>query len=559
MISNSEISELLSYTADLSELHDGNPFKIKSYQSAAYRIDKMTTTLAALSVDELAAQPGIGKSIAAKIHEIATTGTLAELNELIEQTPAGVIDLFKVKGIGPKKIAFIWHNLGIESIGELLYACKENRLLQAKGFGQKTQQNIIDSIEFIFENAHKFHYYKVEKAALMLIEIITKQIPNVCVEMCGELRRKCETPDKIELVAGIAADELLEHLKSISFLSNLTLHQTHIAGTMEPQLPLIVYTCAPQQFAYYLWKHTGSDEHTALLIADENVANEADIYEANKLSFIPAELRENRGEIQWAAEGKLPELIKTEYLRGTLHNHTQYSDGKHSLREMALYAKQLGYEYLGVCDHSQSAQYAGGLKPDAVLKQFAEIDSLNKELAPFHIFKGIESDILGDGSLDYDDRLLEQFDFVVASVHSNLKMNEEKAMMRLMRAIENPYTTILGHPTGRLLLMREGYPIDHQKIIDACAANGVCIEINANPYRLDLDWRWINYAVQKNVMLSINPDAHEMEGYHDMYYGVCVARKGGLTSQHCLNTFSLDELDTYFTKKRRQVKPLLNG
>lgn len=559
MISNSEIAEMLSYTADLSELHNGNPFKIKSYQSAAYRIDKMNTQLATLTADELAAQPAIGKSIAAKIHEIVTTGTFAELNELVEQTPAGVIDLFKVKGIGPKKIAYIWHNLGIESIGELLYACKENRLLQAKGFGQKTQQNIIESIEFIFENAHKFHYYKVEKAALMLIDAIATQIPNILIDMCGELRRKCETLDKIELVAGIAPDVLFQHLKSIPFLSELTLQGTSIMGKLEPQLPVCVYTCTPQQFAYHLWKYTGSDEHTALLNADPNASSELDIYTTNKLAFIPAELRENRGEIQWAAAGQLPELITTENLRGTLHNHTQYSDGKHSLREMALYAKQLGYEYLGVCDHSQSAQYAGGLKPDVVLKQFAEIDSLNKELAPFRIFKGIESDILGDGSLDYDDRLLAQFDFVVASIHSNLKMNEEKAMMRLMRAIENPYTTILGHPTGRLLLMREGYPIDHKIIIDACAAHGVCIEINANPYRLDLDWRWIDYAIQKNVMLSINPDAHEMEGYHDMYYGVCVARKGGLTANNCLNTFSAVDVEQYFSNKRQKTNRHLHG
>jgi DNA polymerase (family 10) len=261
-------------------------------------------------------------------------------------------------------------------------------------------------------------------------------------------------------------------------------------------------------------------------------------------------MREGRGEVEKARNGNMPELIELTELKGILHNHTTYSDGSNSLTEMAEYAKALGYQYLGICDHSQSAQYAGGLKPEAIYKQQAEIDKLNKSLAPFKIFKGIESDILGDGSLDYSQEVLSTFDFIVASVHSNLKMNEEKAMMRLIKAIENPYTTILGHPTGRLLLMREGYPIDHAKIIDACAANGVCIEINANPYRLDIDWRWIDYAMHKNVMLSINPDAHETVGYHDMYFGVCVARKGGLTAEYCLNALSLDEIQKWFNNKK---------
>jgi DNA polymerase (family 10) len=221
---------------------------------------------------------------------------------------------------------------------------------------------------------------------------------------------------------------------------------------------------------------------------------------------------------------------------------------------MALQAKGMGLQYLGVCDHSQSAQYAGGLKPEIVLKQFKEIDALNIKLAPFKIFKGVESDILGDGSLDYEPELLAQFELIVASVHSNLKMTEEKAMMRLLKAIENPYTTILGHPTGRLLLMREGYPINHQKIIDACAANGVAIEINANPYRLDLDWRWIDYALQKGVWLCINPDAHEKDGYNDMHYGTHVARKGGLSANKCLNALSLADFES-FLKQSHSKRP----
>jgi DNA polymerase (family 10) len=261
-------------------------------------------------------------------------------------------------------------------------------------------------------------------------------------------------------------------------------------------------------------------------------------------------MREGYREIELAKEKKLPTLIELTDLKGILHNHSTYSDGSNTLEEMAVYCKELGYEYLGICDHSKAAQYAGGLKETDILKQHIEIEKLNVELAPFKIFKGIECDILFDGSLDYNNEVLTSFDFIVSSVHSNLKMNEEKAMNRLIRAIENPFTTILGHPTGRLLLMREGYPVDHKKMIDACAANGVVIEINANPYRLDLDWKWIDYALNKDVKLSVNPDAHDLQGYHDMYYGVCSARKGGLYKEMCLNTLTLEEINSYFIQRK---------
>ncbi|MFN5884071.1 MAG: PHP domain-containing protein, partial [Bacteroidota bacterium] len=270
------------------------------------------------------------------------------------------------------------------------------------------------------------------------------------------------------------------------------------------------------------------------------------------LAFIEPEMREGLGEVEKARTNSLPLLIEHSHLKGILHNHTNYSDGANTLTEMAVFCKEAGFEYLGICDHSKSAQYAGGLSEATIIKQHAEIDALNKELAPFTIYKGIESDILGDGALDYSNDVLATFDFVVASVHSNLKMTEEKAMSRLLKAIENPYTDILGHPTGRLLLMREGYPVDFKTMIDACAANGVAIEINAHPYRLDLDWRWIDYALNKQVMLSINPDAHDTAGFYDMHYGINVARKGGLYKEMCLNAKDKNAFETWLQQRRKQ-------
>ena len=282
----------------------------------------------------------------------------------------------------------------------------------------------------------------------------------------------------------------------------------------------------------------------------ESPESEEEIFESLGLQFIEPELRESSSIINIAKTNKIPKLIEYADLKGILHNHSTYSDGMNTLQEMAEYCKELGFQYFGISDHSQTAVYAQGLKPEKVLLQQKEIEKLNKQLAPFKIFKGIESDILNDGSLDYEEEILKTFDFVVASVHSNLKMDEEKATKRLLKAIENPYTTILGHPTGRLLLAREGYPIHHKKIIDACAANNVIIELNAHPYRLDIDWGWIPYCIEKGVKISINPDAHQKEGLKDMRYGIYSARKGMLDNKNCFNALSLEEIEKYFNKRK---------
>jgi len=306
------------------------------------------------------------------------------------------------------------------------------------------------------------------------------------------------------------------------------------------------------------FKLTGNEEHVVQVLAlagDGQFKSEEEIYTTAGLAFVEPELREGLNEVLLAQTNQLPQLITYADLKGSLHNHSDWSDGVHTLEQMAVYCKdELKLEYLGICDHSKSAFYAKGLNEQRVYAQHQQIEELNAKLAPFKIFKGIESDILNDGSLDYSGDILKTFDFVVASVHSNLRMDETKATARLIKAIENPFTTILGHPTGRLLLTRKGYEIDYKKVIDACAVNQVVIEINANPLRLDLDWRWHRYALEKDVILSINPDAHRKEGFHDMRYGVMIGRKGGLAANHCLNAYSLQEINTYFANKNAKHK-----
>jgi DNA polymerase (family 10) len=554
-MSNDEIADLIKLYADLYELHGGNPFKIKSFSAAAFKIDKLPVPLSGKSMEELEQVDGVGKSLAAKIHEINTTGSFEELNKLLQATPEGVLEMMKIKGIGPKKIAHIWKEIGIESIGELLYACRENRLAQAKGFGLKTQQNIIKQIEFMFVSANKFHYAKLEAPALQLIKDIRKQFPSPLlstISFCGKLRRKCEVLEVIELIVSTAdRDAFTAAFTEAHLLKDTIVHGDTITGKTADSVPVSIVVSEEREYARNLVLRTGSEAHIQQLGGNiPALDTEKDIYQELHMPFIEPELREGLWEVERAKSNSLPQLIELSDLKGILHNHSTYSDGLNTLEEMAVYCKELGYQYLGMCDHSKSAFYANGLKEDRILLQHEEINRLNERLAPFRIFKGIESDILNDGSLDYPDEVLQSFDFIVASVHSNLKMTEEKAMARLLKAIENPHTTILGHPTGRLLLMREGYPVDHRKMIDACAANGVVIEINAHPYRLDLDWRWIDYALGKGVKLSINPDAHEREGYHDMYFGICVARKGGLTREMCLNAMSLEDISSYFKSRK---------
>ncbi len=529
-MNTSDIADGLKLTAKLMELHNENPFKIRSLSNAAFRLDKSGIDIIPLSLEDLSKIEGIGKGIAGKIVEFREQGTTEELKALVEMTPAGVIEMMSIKGIGPKKVAVLWKELGVESVGELLYACRENRLVGLKGFGAKTQEQVKKGIEFLQINAGKFHYAAAEPIAERILEEMKKEHPGKLISLTGEYRRKCE---------------ILDHIDILLEASSAGVEEIIVEGKR-----IIVVSVTKQDFFKRLIETTGNEDFLMEMGEIPAAESEKAIFQKLGMKETPPELWESTAFVKLARSGEIPELIDFKDLRGCLHNHSTWSDGLHSLEDMAFHCKEKGYEYFGICDHSRTASYAGGLSIENVVEQQEEIDQLNDSLAPFRIFKGIESDILGDGSLDYPDDILKAFDIVVASIHQNLKMEEEKAMKRLLRAIENPFTTILGHPTGRLLLSREGYPIDHKKIIDACAANGVAIELNAHPWRLDIDWRWVPYCMEKGVMISINPDAHEKDGIYDMYYGVLVARKGMLTKEYCLNALGRKDFEKWLAKRR---------
>lgn len=565
---NNTILKQLKLLAALMELHDENSFKIRGYQNAIFNLDKTDIELGALSLDALEKIDGIGKSIAKTINEINSAGISSSLQEYLNTTPEGIVELLDIKGIGPKKIKVLWKELGIESGHELKEAANAGLVAKLKGFGDKTQQTIINALEFKEANTNKLHYAEAEKLVAEIIAQLKEIQPEMLCEATGEIRRKMEVIELIDILVGLddidALEEALDDSEDFEQVLELSGPITWRGHFKQLRISVQLSYCDKRAFVTEQFLRTGNANHINEIVKDKlslkdiakqgNFLNEAEIYKAANFGFIAPEMREGTFEIEAAKNGTLPNLVEMKDLKGILHNHSTYSDGKHSLEQMALHCKNLGYEYLGICDHSKSAFYANGLNEDRLMQQHAEIDALNKKLAPFKIFKGIESDILYDGNLDYDNQVLASFDFIVASVHSILNMKLEKATQRLLTAIENPYTTILGHPTGRLLLRREGYPIDHKAVIDHCAKYNVVIEINANPWRLDLDWRWVHYAIEQGVKLSINPDAHKMEGYDDMYYGLLAGRKGGLTADMTFNALNAEELGEYFTERKSKIK-----
>ncbi len=558
-MTNKEIARAFTDLAAIMELHNENPYKIKSYQNAYITLRKLDTPLETMPRAEMDAVKGIGKSTGDKIVELLTTGEISAFRQYADKTPSGVVDMLHIKGFGPKKIQAVWKELEIESVGELLYACNENRLIELHGFGQKTQEEIRKNTEYYLKSRNKVHWAIADDMTEGVVKYLNSKfkefkISDAVIERVGEVRRLMPVVEKIELlVSGLDnMTQVFDNQKLILLKEN---DNSYFAKT-EDNFPVIIYTCAKDELGSKMFKYSGSRLFLESFVKNtegvdfRHLETEQAVFDKAHLPFIPAELRENENILDIAKANKLPELITLGDIKGVIHTHTTWSDGLHTTRDMAEKAQQLGYQYIGISDHSKAAFYANGLKEDRVLAQWQEIDQLNADFFNFKILKSIESDILNDGSLDYSDDILRGFDFVIASVHSNLKMAEEKATARLIKAIENPFTTILGHPTGRLLLSREGYPIDHKKVIDACAANKVAIELNANPYRLDMDWSWIPYARERGVFISINPDAHSTTGISDIRYGIMAARKGGLDTVGCLTALDLEGFYGFLSQKK---------
>lgn len=558
IMTNALIADNFSMLAKLMEIHGENSFKAKSYSIAAFAIDQLPVELSTLSPEKIFAIKNIGEATGKKVLEQIETGQLSLLNEYLEKTPAGVVEMLRIKGLGPKKIGIIWKELEIETIGELLYACNENRLAVLKGFGEKTQNNIRESIEFYLNSQGSFLYAHLEAYANSITEKLNEVFEPGKFLVTGDFRRQTEILNKLEWVTNVNLQKLKIFFEENEF-STIALEDEYAEFKGPQNVLLIFHKATDNLISKKLFETTGSSVFLAkwkekTSFNSKIYANEEAIFEEAGMQFIPPFLREDAEIIESAIQKAIPTVIQPKDITAIIHSHSKWSDGGYSIKDMAEAAIKKGYEYLVISDHSKSAFYANGLTEDRLKAQHDEIDELNQQLRPFKIFKSIESDILNDGSLDYSADVLATFDLVITSIHSNLKMSEEKAMSRLLRAIENPFTNILGHMTGRLLLSRTGYPVDYKKVIEACVANDVVIELNANPRRLDMDYRWIPYALERGALISIDPDAHSIKGFDDTRYGVLVAQKAGLTKERNLSSFSLEVFEAFLKKQHAKRK-----
>ena len=554
---NFEIADRLSLLAKLMDIHGENSFKSKSYSSAAFAIEKLPQQIALLPHEKIFQIKGIGESVGRKVVEVLENGEMQALQEYIANTPSGILEMMNIKGLGPKKINVLWKEMRIDSIEELQNACEENRIAGKKGFGEKTQQNILSYIRFQQQSAGKYLYKKLEAFAEAYTLKLKEKFPDDKIEITGEFRRQLEIIESLEWVVTVSNDDLKKYLLNDHFRL-VTDKDGWLVVSAEETLLLQFHIASEKEFYQKLFETSCSEEFLTewnTVAKPTDHSSEEKIFSSAQFKYLPSYLRETKTILSKANEIDFTNVIQTNDIKGLIHSHSNWSDGSNTIEEMANELIHLGFEYLVISDHSKAAYYANGLTEQRIREQHKFIDALNKKLAPFKIFKSIECDILNDGSLDYENKILSAFDLVITSVHSNLDMEEDKAMKRLLGAITNPYTTILGHMTGRLLLKRKGYPVDHKTIIDACAAHHVVIEINASASRLDMDWRWIEYAMEKGVTLSINPDAHTTDEFHNIKYGVLVAQKGALPKTKNLSSYSLPEFEIFLqqTKKLKGI------
>ncbi len=583
-----QVANLLDELASLLELKEGtNPFEVRAYQNATRAVNALDGDIEQLTREgKLKGVPGLGPTIISRIEEAVETGHIALYDELVKTTPPIKLEMLRIPGVGPKKINAIYNQLHITSIADLIEAINENKVAALPGFGKKTQDKILQGIDFLNQHAGRFLYPVAEHEASLIFTVL-KSIPEIVrLQVGGSLRRRRETIGDIDMVASVADSTGDDDRRKIMDIFTSQPSVAAVTGKGETKSSVVLSNgmnmdlrvVNDSQFPYTLHHFTGSKEHHIALrrralsmnmtINDYGLfrgkephlelipcKDEVDIYAALGMEYIEPELREDMGEIEAAVNRTLPVLVQESDLLGVLHVHSTWSDGQNPIRDMAEACIARGFSYLGITDHSKTAAYAGGLTEEDLRRQHKEIDRLNEEYAGrLRILKGTECDILRDGSLDYADDVLATLDFVVASIHSLFNLSEEEQTRRMLRAISNPYVDIIGHPTGRILLSREGYSLDIDAVIDAAAAHGVCIEVNASPLRLDLDWRYLHRARDKGIKIPIDPDAHTIDGLDEMRYGIGIARKGWLRADDVLNTKSTEELLNFFRSRRKKIK-----
>lgn len=570
-----DMATVLSRIALLLDLKGENPFKIRAYKTGAEVVESFPGDIVArAAAKDLGGIKGLGDALQDKLHELATTGRLEFYEKLKAEFPDSILGLFEIQGLGPKKIAALYKELGVASVEALKAACEDGTAGKLSGFGDKTVVKLLESIAFREAHASEFRAGDVAVLVERVLETLRDHPQVSRADVCGSYRRGKEVVHDLDfLCASRQPQTVIDAFVALPMFTTTLAHGgTKASVRTKDGLQCDLRVVAGAEYPFALSYFTGSKEHNVAIRqrclergwslneyaitgndAPTEVGDERDIYRALGLEYIEPELRENQGEIRAAENNTLPRLVEVSNLRGTFHNHTTASDGNATLAQMAEAAQELGLQYLGIADHSKSSFQANGLSEERLLRQIEEIRALNAEFDDFRLFAGSEVDILKDGSLDFADEILARLDYVVASVHNVMNLPEAEMTKRIIRAVENPYVTMLGHVTGRLLCQRPAYAVNIPAVIDACAATGTIIELNASPWRLDMDWRWWKLAAEKGVKCSINPDAHSTRGLQDLFFGIRSARKGWLTREDVVNTRGLDLIDTMLSAKRRHL------
>ncbi len=584
-----KVAEILEEIGTLLDLKGENPFKVRAYHNAARLIGGLQQDLGALvETGQLRELKGIGEALSEKITELWKTDRLKYHDDLKASLPSGLVEMIAIPGFGPKRAQVVHKKLKADSIEKLEAACKDGRIAQLEGFGEKSQENILQGIEQLRRFAGRHHYHKALAAALGILESLREHPAAIRCEYAGSLRRCRETVGDVDFLVSAKekdAPALIERFVRLPGVISINAKgETKSSVVLDGGIQADLRVVSDAQFPFALAYFTGSKEHNIALRVralarglslneygfskagkdkDEKGARdtgsviqcrtEEDIHEAMELDYIPPELREEMGEIEAAEKGKLPKLIEKENLRGTFHCHSTWTDGAETIGSMAVAAQELGLDYLGMADHSKSEFRARGLKDDQIPGYIAETRKLDQKFRKLglRIFAGIEVDILENGSLDYSDKILAQFDYCIAAVHRGFTMDEMTMTARIVKALANPHVTMLAHPTGRLLLSREAYAVDMRAVIEACAKHGVIIELNSHPWRLDMDWRWWKFAKERGVKCAINPDAHGTPDFQSLAIGVGIARKGWLTRDDVINCLPADKVEAVLKARRK--------